>query len=34
MGLSTAVSLVVVCVVLVVGVIGYVIDRHAGNLEP
>lgn len=34
MGLATTVSLVVVCVMIVVGVIGFVIDRHAGKLEP
>jgi hypothetical protein len=33
MGLATTVSLVVVCVMIVVGVIGFVIDRHAGKLD-
>jgi preprotein translocase subunit Sss1 len=33
MALATAVSIVVVCVLLVIGVIGFVIDRHAGKLE-
>jgi hypothetical protein len=34
MGLATTVSIVVICVMVVVGVIGYVIDRHASKLEP
>jgi hypothetical protein len=34
MSLATTVSLVVICVMVVVGVIGYVIDRHASKLEP
>jgi hypothetical protein len=33
MGLATTVSLVVICVMVVVGVIGFVIDRHAAKLE-
>ena len=33
MALATTVSIVVVCTLLVVGVIGFVIDRHAGKLE-
>jgi hypothetical protein len=34
MGLATTVSIVVICVMVVVGAIGYVIDRHASKLEP
>ena len=34
MTLATTVSIVVVCVLLVVGTIGFLIDRHAGKLEP
>jgi preprotein translocase subunit Sss1 len=34
MSLATTVSLVVICVMIVVGVIGFVIDRHASKLEP
>jgi hypothetical protein len=34
MGLATTVSLVVVCVLIVVGAIGFFIDRHASKLEP
>ena len=34
MGLATTVSIVVVCVLLVVGAIGFLIDRHASKLEP
>jgi hypothetical protein len=34
MGLATTVSIVVVCVIVVVGVLGFVIDRHASKLEP
>jgi preprotein translocase subunit Sss1 len=34
MGLATTVSIVVICVMVVVGVIGFVIDRHANKLEP
>jgi preprotein translocase subunit Sss1 len=34
MALATTVSLVVICVMVVVGVIGFVIDRHASKLEP
>jgi hypothetical protein len=34
MGLATTVSIVVICVMVVVGVIGFVIDRHASKLEP
>jgi preprotein translocase subunit Sss1 len=33
MGLATTVSIVVVCVLLVVGAIGFMIDRHANRLE-
>ena len=33
MALATTVSIVVVCVLVVIGVIGFVIDRHAGKLE-
>jgi preprotein translocase subunit Sss1 len=33
MSLATAVSIVVVCVVIVIGAIGFVIDRHAGKLD-
>jgi preprotein translocase subunit Sss1 len=33
MALATTVSIVVVCVLLVIGVIGFVIDRHASKLE-
>ena len=33
MSLATTVSIVVICVLLVVGVLGFLIDRHAGNLE-
>ena len=33
MALATTVSIVVVCVLLVIGVIGFVIDSHAGKLE-
>lgn len=34
MGLATTVSLVVIGVIVVVGALGFVIDRHAGKLEP
>jgi preprotein translocase subunit Sss1 len=34
MGLATTVSIVVICVMVVVGAIGFVIDRHASKLEP
>ncbi len=34
MSLATTVGLVVICVMLVVGVIGFIIDRHASKLEP
>jgi hypothetical protein len=34
MSLATTVSLVVIAVMVVVGVIGFMIDRHAGKLEP
>jgi preprotein translocase subunit Sss1 len=34
MSLATTVSLVVICVMIVVGVIGFIIDRHASKLEP
>jgi len=34
MGLATTVSIVVICVMVVVGVIGFVIDRYASKLEP
>jgi preprotein translocase subunit Sss1 len=34
MGLATTVSIVVICVMIVVGVLGFVIDRHANKLEP
>ena len=34
MALATTVSIVVICVMAVVGVIGFVIDRHASKLEP
>jgi hypothetical protein len=33
MALATTVSIVVVCTLLIVGVIGFLIDRHAGKLE-
>ena len=33
MALATTVSIVVVCVLLVIGAIGFVIDRYAGKLE-
>ena len=34
MGLATTVSIVVICVMVVVGVIGFAIDRYANKLEP
>ncbi len=34
MSLATTVSLVVIGVMIVVGVIGFIIDRHASKLEP
>ena len=34
MGLATTVSIVVICVMVVFGVLGFVIDRHANKLEP
>ena len=34
MALATTVSIVVVCVLLVIGAIGFAIDRHASKLEP
>lgn len=34
MSLATTVSLVVITVMVVVGVIGFAIDRHANKLEP
>jgi preprotein translocase subunit Sss1 len=34
MSLATTVSLVVIAVMIVVGAIGFVIDRHASKLEP
>ena len=34
MALATTVSIVVLAVVVVVGVLGFVIDRHASRLEP
>ncbi len=34
MALATTVSIVVVCVLIVVGAIGFFIDRHASKLEP
>jgi preprotein translocase subunit Sss1 len=34
MGLATTVSIVVICVMVVVGGIGFVIDRYASKLEP
>jgi hypothetical protein len=34
MALASTVSLVVICVMLIVGVIGFVIDRSAERLEP
>jgi hypothetical protein len=34
MSLAATVSLVVIAVMIVVGVIGFAIDRHAGKLEP
>jgi preprotein translocase subunit Sss1 len=33
MVLATTVSIVVICVMVVVGVIGFVIDRHADKLD-
>jgi hypothetical protein len=33
MSLAATVSIVVVCVLLVVGLIGFVIDRHAAKFE-
>jgi hypothetical protein len=33
MGLATTVSIVVICVMVIVGVIGFAIDRHASKLE-
>ncbi len=33
MSLATTVSIVVICVLLVVGAIGFLIDRHAGKLD-
>jgi hypothetical protein len=33
MNLAVTVSIVVVCVLVVVGTIGFVIDKHAGRLE-
>jgi hypothetical protein len=33
MGLATTVSIVVLCVMVVVGVIGFAIDRYAGKLD-
>jgi preprotein translocase subunit Sss1 len=33
MGLATTVSLVVICVMVVVGVIGFIIDRHAEKTD-
>jgi hypothetical protein len=34
MGLATTVSIVVICVLIVVGAIGFFIDRHVSKLEP
>ena len=34
MSLATTVTIVVICVLVVVGAIGFMIDRHAGKLEP
>jgi len=34
MSLAIAVSLCVLAVIVVVGAIGFLIDRHAGRLEP
>ena len=33
MSLATTVSIVVICVLIVVGAIGFLIDRHAGKLD-
>jgi hypothetical protein len=33
MSLATTVTIVVVCVLIVVGAIGFLIDRHAGKLD-
>jgi hypothetical protein len=33
MSLATTVSIVVICVLVVVGAIGFVIDRHADKFE-
>jgi preprotein translocase subunit Sss1 len=33
MSLATTVSIVVICVLVVVGAIGFLIDRHAGKLD-
>jgi hypothetical protein len=33
MSLATTVTIVVFCVMIVVGAIGFFIDRHAGKLE-
>jgi len=34
MTLALIVSVVVICVVVVVGILGFLIDRHAERLEP
>ena len=34
MALASTVGIVVLVVVVIVGVLGFVIDRHAGRLEP
>lgn len=33
MSLATTVTIVVVCVLIVVGALGFLIDRHAGKLD-
>jgi hypothetical protein len=33
MSLATTVTIVVICVLIVVGAIGFLIDRHAGKLD-
>jgi hypothetical protein len=33
MSLATAVSIVVICVMLVIGAIGFLIDKHADKLD-
>jgi hypothetical protein len=34
MTLALTVSVVVICVVVIVGILGFLIDRHAERLEP